>query len=409
MTNEQPAAGTWGILGEVLAAFDIDQREWTLRALTPGLSGARIVRCDRVGGDGGGHPPLGATVEPRSRLVLKRWPAGTAALRVDQVHQVQQRAAEGLNFVPRLQQSPLGTTRVSYQRHHYELASWCDGVPLSDPPRRLLIPGAAPDALANSTTNSISDAIPRVIPVVDTAGTTASTAAGELATSAVAAAVSAEAADRLAAAAAGGRAIGRFHQAVSSLAETVAPPPAVLRRLGRIEQLLEYCQRPLPPAVTDDWSPAFQQAAQWWRREARTSLLKAQTQLAPWACQLMPLQLVIRDVHRQHVLFQDSVVTGLVDFDAVGMDSVAADLARWASDLSSGVADLTALTQAAIDGYQRSAPLSPQEEQLVLALAAASRAISLANWVAWVAFEDRSFATQQPLAGQRVHYLLQGQ
>jgi thiamine kinase-like enzyme len=57
-------------------------------------------------------------------------------------------------------------------------------------------------------------------------------------------------------------------------------------------------------------------------------LNKAELVLRPWTRQRVPVHLCFTDVHREHVLFTDDEVTGLIDFGAVKLDSPAADLAR---------------------------------------------------------------------------------
>ena len=47
-----------------------------------------------------------------------------------------------------------------------------------------------------------------------------------------------------------------------------------------------------------------------------------------------PLQRCIRDLRRDHLLFQGDQLSGIVDFDAMGVDNVSADVARLLADWS---------------------------------------------------------------------------
>jgi homoserine kinase type II len=104
--------------------------------------------------------------------------------------------------------------------------------------------------------------------------------------------------------------------------------------------------------------------------------------LSAWHDRPCALQPCLRDVWHDHLLFEGERLTGLVDYAALGLDSVAADLARL---LGSLVEDDQAAWQAALSAYREVAELSSDEEHLALLLDRTGVAASLANWLLWLA------------------------
>ena len=102
----------------------------------------------------------------------------------------------------------------------------------------------------------------------------------------------------------------------------------------------------------------------------------------------VPLQPCIRDIWHDHVLFQGVRVSGLVDFGAMHVDTVAADVARLLGSLA---ADDTAARRLGLAAYQALRPLSADELQLVEAFDRSTVLISGINWLEWVFVQQRSF------------------
>lgn len=331
---------------ELLGTFLPGAREVAVSRLSGGLSGAVVYRCDV---DGRGY-------------ALKRWPEGTSAGRVDEVHDVLRRARKTLGLVPELISSLFGSTRLSWEAGHFELASWVPGVAVGD---------------GGEGRETIVDAVRR-----------------------------------------GAAAIGAFHEATRCWGEGEALPPAVLRRLGRIEEL----QRRLPEALARGQSPTpmIAMAAEWLRRHGNVRLKEAAARLEPWAARMVPVQVVLRDIHRQHILFQEGVVSGIVDFDALGKDAIATDLARWVGGflgdcggslvvvggVSEPSEDSQTLWEAAVSGYSavRSVPQSVVD--LAVDIAEASWVILLANWVVWAHLGERDFSGLWPVVDRRVREIM---
>jgi len=347
----EPFAAELPTIRHVLSVFVPLAGSATIQGVRGGLSGSAVFVCE-VGG---------------RKFAMKRWPAGTAARRIDEVHDVMAQARRSLVIVPELVGSSLASTRVSYEGFHYELVSWMDGTAIT--------PSA--DELQQSL----------AIPPDDGGGGSAGPSQRILA-----------------AVEAGGEAIARFHDSVRRISGPMTPAPSVLRRLGRIEQL----RVELPQAIkrAEALSPVLRGAAKWLARESASRFDAAHRVLGQWVGRMVPTQMVLRDVHRQHILFRDGAVTGLVDFDALGVDSVATDLARWVSDFAEQPADLAVLIDSAVAGYRRFAPISACESELASAISEASAIILLANWVVWTALDQQNFSGCNDLVDRRVIDLL---
>jgi len=120
---------------------------------------------------------------------------------------------------------------------------------------------------------------------------------------------------------------GRVSSAAAALAAVHAawresasgPAPAVLRRL-RVLADWDADQ----PAPVGPFGDAVRRAIGVLPRH----LAAARAALRPWATRAVPLQPCLVDVWPEHVCFAGEKVVGLIDFGAVQVDHVAADLAR---------------------------------------------------------------------------------
>jgi hypothetical protein len=131
---------------------------------------------------------------------------------------------------------------------------------------------------------------------------------------------------------------------------------------------------------------------------------------------VFPIQWTLRDVHREHVLFNShGRVNGVIDYDAIDQDSPAADVARWAGDFAKQTEISTALTSdrsvadllsAAVAGYRRIRPFSDGEYELAKTLIEASSLGGLGNWLVWLILENRQFdASADRIRGRITHLI----
>ena len=107
----------------------------------------------------------------------------------------------------------------------------------------------------------------------------------------------------------------------------------------------------------------------------------------------VPLQVCLRDVWHDHVLFVGDRVSGIIDYGAMNVDTPAADLARL---LDSCVADDEAGWKLAFDSYSDIRPLSSAERTLCRAYQRSSILLTGLQWITWLFRESRQFAPGQP-------------
>jgi len=113
----------------------------------------------------------------------------------------------------------------------------------------------------------------------------------------------------------------------------------------------------------------------------------------------LPLQWCLRDVRHDHLLFTGEEVTGLIDFGAVAVESVACDLARLVGSM---VNDRVDDWQQALGAYDQRRQLSMDERRAVACFDAGGTICSATNWVRWLFVEGRSFPQIHALHDQLV-------
>jgi homoserine kinase type II len=97
------------------------------------------------------------------------------------------------------------------------------------------------------------------------------------------------------------------------------------------------------------------------------------------------------------VLFTDDVVTGVIDFDALGIDSIATDLARLIGSL---VEDNPGGWQTALEAYDALRPIHDREQRLIQVLDHCNVVISGLQWLHWIFLEQRTFENWKGVHGR---------
>jgi Ser/Thr protein kinase RdoA (MazF antagonist) len=185
--------------------------------------------------------------------------------------------------------------------------------------------------------------------------------------------------------------LAQFHLAASTfpLPDTrPATSPGIDERRRRLADLVSGRLDAIRVASSNGASPALALAA----RHLVELAARAAPRVAPLvesaAAVLVPLQPCIRDIWSAHVLFTGDVVSGIVDFGAMRVESVAADVARL---LGSLVGDDAGQWQQGLAAYQRLRGLSDDELRLVSVFDRSTVLLGGLQWLDWIYLEGREF------------------
>ncbi len=96
-----------------------------------------------------------------------------------------------------------------------------------------------------------------------------------------------------------------------------------------------------------------------------------------------------------HFLFEADALTGLVDFGAMGRDTVAADLARLLAD---ALGPDRSARAGALAAYEALRPLRPAESLAIPAFERANALLTAGHWARWHFLEGRRFDDPEAVA-----------
>ena len=183
-------------------------------------------------------------------------------------------------------------------------------------------------------------------------------------------------------------ALGAFHQAMRG-PEIVGPSGGVRVRLHEIEQLMSGGFGAFASVLDRARADPLHDPAARWLEAARADAPGLVGPLTRACALRVPIQPCIRDVRPEHFLFEGDEVTGLVDFGAMDLETVATDLARLLAEW--GIDD-PGLRKQALDAYHAVRPLSLEEATLIEVFEDATALLGGARWVRWRFVEGRVFA-----------------
>jgi homoserine kinase type II len=187
------------------------------------------------------------------------------------------------------------------------------------------------------------------------------------------------------------RALGAFHQRLCRHGSR-GPSPGLRARLAELRGWLGggFDQAVALLSTRPDDPDA--RLARRWVDAARARGRRLLDELARAAAVEVPLQPCLRDARPEHVLFTGEAVTGLVDFGAMGVETVAADVARllgeWALKETGG-------RDVALSSYATVRPLGPEETGLVAVFERSTSLLGGGHWVRWHFVEGRRFEDSQ--------------
>jgi len=183
-------------------------------------------------------------------------------------------------------------------------------------------------------------------------------------------------------------ALAVFHQSLA-LYRVSSPSPGILLRLDELKSLMQggliRIESTLETAIEDElrslshtWVAAV--------RKLAPSLIDELTRASSIVIERQP---ILRDARPEHLLFEGNRVTGLVDFGAMGIDTVAADLARLISEWLDP--QEASLRSEAMIAYESIRPLSPDQHMLFHAMIRSTLLLGPGRWVQWHYGEGKVF------------------
>ena len=139
-------------------------------------------------------------------------------------------------------------------------------------------------------------------------------------------------------------------------------------------------------------SPAEAAAAGKWLSLARSAAPRLADALDHASHSVLDLQPCLRDARPDHFLFEQSRLTGIVDFGAMGVDCVAGDLARLIGEWQGGDPAARACAQQA---YEQVRPLSSIQADLITVFESSADLLIGERWLRWSYLEGRRFEDPQ--------------
>ena len=181
--------------------------------------------------------------------------------------------------------------------------------------------------------------------------------------------------------------LAAFHARLST-DRIEGPSPGLAHRVAESERLiLGDFEAIRAVAVGAPADPASSPALLWLDRAVPMAprLLES---LRKAAARPLPLQPCLRDARPDHFLFEGGRLAGLVDFGAMGRDSVAGDLARL---LAEGVGPDRLSRFLALEAYEAIRPLSEAEARSIDAFERANALLGAGRWARWHFLGRRTF------------------
>ena len=164
--------------------------------------------------------------------------------------------------------------------------------------------------------------------------------------------------------------------------------PGLRLRIRELEMLIEGGLDLMAAALQRSQADALAVAGQQWVLLARATIPRLLPMLHDAARLQVTLQPCLRDARPEHFLFETDRLSGLIDFGAMGIESVAADLARL---IGEWFADDYPLRAMALAAYQQIRSLDASELALIAALEATGDLLIAGHWLSWHYLDHRRF------------------
>jgi homoserine kinase type II len=182
-------------------------------------------------------------------------------------------------------------------------------------------------------------------------------------------------------------ALAQFHRALD-FQQSVGVSPGLLARYRELEWWQGTGFGQVATVVASRSHDRNAPLALRWAELARSVAPRVKEALAPMKVLQVRRQPCLRDARAEHLLFEGDRVVGLVDFGAMGEETVSSDLARLASEWLA--ADF-ALRDEGLAAYRRVRPLDNEEMALQGVFEKSADLLAGGHWVRWHFHDRRTF------------------
>ncbi len=196
---------------------------------------------------------------------------------------------------------------------------------------------------------------------------------------------------------AGFEGLAALHARLSGVDARVGPSPGLAARRDELRALIGGGFDLLSARLSARTGDPLAADALAWLALARRVAPGVLARAAAAARLVLPLQPCLRDARPEHFLFTDDVLTGLVDFGAMDVETPAADLARLVGEwFPRGLAD--DLRAEGLAAYRRPRPVTADEDAAAVAFEELADVLVAERWVRWRFLEDRRFEDDRAVA-----------
>jgi Ser/Thr protein kinase RdoA (MazF antagonist) len=186
-------------------------------------------------------------------------------------------------------------------------------------------------------------------------------------------------------------AVGKIHRISRSIKSMVAASPSVAIRLEALSSYRSRVKSLGQLVGGPECGELVRQTMVYFQRSVDELIAQLKT--------LEPVELfwVIRDVHREHILFRETKVSGIIDFGAARLDEPLIDMVR----LLGSLCPLDCSMRHELLRHYCEAMQSPLSLARFRVLDRASTLLSSMQWLQWIGVENRQFSVDRKQLLQR--------
>lgn len=186
------------------------------------------------------------------------------------------------------------------------------------------------------------------------------------------------------------QALAEVHVRLAGVEAARRPSPGLLARRDELRKLQYQGFEAIERALIQSPGDTLVDPAREWLASARSSAPEVLARVDRACHARLALQPCLRDARPGHFLFEGGKLTGLIDFGAMDVESVAADLARllgeWLPPDEAG--DLRA---EGLEAYRELRPTTTEEDEAAVAFEQVADVLIAERWVRWRFQEHRCF------------------